>query len=251
MYAPACDDERTTFVSYIGEQLDAIRASAIGLTEEQARMRPCRSALSIGGLIKHATYVMRGTTDRLTGRADPNRALDEAAFAAHESSFTLTDDETAAGAIFEFDAVRIEYVAAIAATDPSAPTLQPPAPWFGILDSANLVRPLHPGAPDRGARPPRRARRHPARADRRHGRPGDRAERGGRTRQRLLPALRRCAGHHRRPVAPLRPVSWSTQITGLIGFDIGAGFRTCDPSCSDSLNGAPTTTANQQFALAA
>ena len=46
-------------------------------------------------------------------------------------------------------------------------------------------------------------------------------------------------------------VSWATQITGLIGFDIGAGFRTCDPSCSDSLNGAPTTTANQQFALAA
>ena len=41
------------------------------------------------------------------------------------------------------------------------------------------------------------------------------------------------------------------QITGLIGFDIGAGFRTCDPSCSDSLNGAQTTTANQQFALAA
>ena len=41
------------------------------------------------------------------------------------------------------------------------------------------------------------------------------------------------------------------QITGLIGFDIGAGFRTCDPSCSDSLNGAKNRIANEQFALAA
>jgi hypothetical protein len=57
------------------------------------------------------------------------------------------------------------------------------------------------------------------------------------------------------PESPLstgvRPGILTTQITGLIGFDIGAGFRTCDPSCSDSLNGAQTTTANQQFALAA
>lgn len=32
----------------------------------------------------------------------------------------------------------------------------------------------------------------------------------------------------------VRPGILTTQITGLIGFDIGAGFRTCDPSCSDS-----------------
>lgn len=135
MYAPSRDDEITTIERYVSEQLDAIRASAIGLTEEQARMRPCRSALSIGGLIKHATYVMRGTTDRLSGSGDPNRALDEAAFAAHEASFALTDDETAASAISEFDAVRVEYLATIAATDPATETVMPPAPWYGIYDS--------------------------------------------------------------------------------------------------------------------
>ena len=32
--------------------------------------------------------------------------------------------------------------------------------------------------------------------------------------------------------------------TGLTGFDISFAGRACDPSCSDSLNGAPTTTAN-------
>jgi hypothetical protein len=135
MYAPSRDDEITTIEQYVSDQLDAIRASAIGLTEEQARMRPCRSALSIGGLVKHATYVMRGTIERLTGRSDPNRALDGAAFEAHESSFVLTDDETAAGTLAEFDAVRVEYLAAIAATDPATATVAPPAPWYGIYDS--------------------------------------------------------------------------------------------------------------------
>ena len=67
MYEPARDDEITGLVRYLDEQLDAIRAAAIGLTEEQVRSRPCRSALSIGGLIKHVTQGMRRATARLTG----------------------------------------------------------------------------------------------------------------------------------------------------------------------------------------
>ena len=42
MYEPACDEEITGLVNYIDQQLDAIRAAAIGLTEDQARLRPCR-----------------------------------------------------------------------------------------------------------------------------------------------------------------------------------------------------------------
>ena len=66
MYEPARDDEITGLVRYLDQQLDAIRAAAIGLTDEQAREQPCRSALSIGGLIKHAIHGMRGATERLT-----------------------------------------------------------------------------------------------------------------------------------------------------------------------------------------
>jgi hypothetical protein len=58
MYAPAEHDEIEGIVSYVEQQLDAIRAAAIGLTDAQARERPCRSALSIGGLLKHVTYCM-------------------------------------------------------------------------------------------------------------------------------------------------------------------------------------------------
>jgi hypothetical protein len=133
MYTPACDDEITGLVRYVDQQLDAIRAAAVGLTEEQARVRPCRSALSIGGLVKHATYGMRGAVERLVA-GEATRELDADAFAAYESSFDLDDDETAAGALAEFDAVRPTYLAAVAGADPAGPTLEPPSPWFGIFD---------------------------------------------------------------------------------------------------------------------
>ena len=125
MYAPAIDDEVTGLANYLEQQLDAIRASAIGLTDEEMRMRPCRSALSIGGIVKHATYVMRGATTRLTGDLAAPPALDGSAIAAHEASFALTDDETGAGVV----------AAAFIATDPDLATVVPPAPWFGIYDN--------------------------------------------------------------------------------------------------------------------
>jgi hypothetical protein len=134
MYEPARHDEITTLVRYLDQQLGAIRAAAIGLTEEQAREQPCRSALSIGGLLKHTTYGMRGATARLSG-ADERTEIDASSFAAHEASFALADDETAAAAMADFDAARAEYLAAFAATDPASPTIEPPAPWHGIHDA--------------------------------------------------------------------------------------------------------------------
>ncbi len=139
MYTPACDDEVTTIVRYIDQQLEALRAAAIGLTDEQTRMQPCRSALSIGGLLKHATHCMRGTIDRLTADRGSEGGPDADAFAAYEGSFALTDTERAADALADFDAARAEYIAAIRATDPSRPIVEPPAPWFGIFDARPAV----------------------------------------------------------------------------------------------------------------
>jgi hypothetical protein len=134
MYEPASNDEITGVVNYLDQQLTAIRSAAVGLTDEQARLRPCRSALSIGGLLKHATYGMRGASARLTG-AGARTEIDEAAFAAYLGSFALGDDETAAGALQEFDRARTDYLAAVAATDPGSPTVEPPSPWHGIHDA--------------------------------------------------------------------------------------------------------------------
>jgi hypothetical protein len=138
MYAPARHDEITGLVNYIDEQLAAIRAAAFGLTEQQARETPCRSALSVGGIIKHAAYVMRGALERLTAGVTA-QPLDAAAYAEFTDSFAVRGDETVAATVEDFDRVRTELLAAVAATDPASDTTAPPAPWHGIFDA----RPIH------------------------------------------------------------------------------------------------------------
>ena len=137
MYAPAQHDEVTGLVNYIDEQLTAIRAAAFGLTEEQARETPCRSALSVGGIIKHATYVMRGALERLRTEVT-EQPMDAAAYAAFTDSFTVSDDETVAGTIEDFDRVRAQLLATVAATDPAGDSMAPPAPWHGIFDARRI-----------------------------------------------------------------------------------------------------------------
>lgn len=51
----------------------------------------------------------------------------------------VRDDETVAATIEDFDRVRAQLRAAVAATDPGARTTAPPAPWHGIFDA----RPIH------------------------------------------------------------------------------------------------------------
>lgn len=135
MYTPTATDEISGIASYLDQQLAALRSAAVGLTEDQARLRPCRSALSIGGILKHVTHGMRGAVERLTGAAPARTSIDEAAYAAYMGSFALTDDETAAGVLAAFDEARVEYLAAVRATDPDAATVEPPSPWFGIHDA--------------------------------------------------------------------------------------------------------------------
>ncbi|HEV7203469.1 MAG TPA: DinB family protein [Jatrophihabitans sp.] len=136
MFTPGTYTEGEVLLGYLDQQLAALRASAFGLTEEQARATPCRSALSIGGLIKHATYVLRGRERR---RADPGAMPDEAGFALFMGSFALADGETLAGALDAFDAARAAYLANVRATDPGAPLLEPPAPWDGVFTPTESV----------------------------------------------------------------------------------------------------------------
>lgn len=135
MYAPAVHDERTNLLNYLDQQLAAIRASIYGLTEEQARETPCRSALSIATILKHTAYGMRGAVARLAGNPAayvPGTRTGEDAVAAYMGSFRLGAGETAASVLAEWDAARPEYLAALGAVDPDALAEEPPAPWFGI-----------------------------------------------------------------------------------------------------------------------
>ena len=136
MFRPGQYTESEVLVGYLDQQLAAIRAAAHGLSEQQARQTPCRSALSIGGLLKHATYVMV----RRTRAADPGAALDLAAYEAFTDSFALREDETLDGVLRAFDEARDAYLADVRATDPGASMTAPPAPWDGLDEPTASVQ---------------------------------------------------------------------------------------------------------------
>jgi Protein of unknown function (DUF664) len=129
VFNPAKYTESEVLVGFLDQQLTAIRAAAHGLTETQARETPCRSALSIGGLVKHVTHIMAG---RESQQADPGAMPDQAGFETFMSSFALGDGETLASALEAFDQVRASYLADVRATDPGADMTAPPAPWDGV-----------------------------------------------------------------------------------------------------------------------
>lgn len=137
MFTPGKYTESEVLAGYLDQQLASIRAAAYGLTEDQARQTPCRSALSIGGLVKHATYVMR---QRLRRESKTEAVLDDAAVRLFMASFALGDDETLAGALEAFDQARAAYLADVRATDPGADMTAPPAPWDGLYEPTDSVQ---------------------------------------------------------------------------------------------------------------
>lgn len=137
MYAPAVHDEITGYAEYVDTQLEALRASAHGLTEEQARLTPTRSALSIGGLIKHVNHVMAPPSDKEGMEIPDGGEISEAAYAMFMDGFALRDDETLAGAIELFDRRRTGLVEWIRSSNPDGEQTVPPAPWYGLMTSSS------------------------------------------------------------------------------------------------------------------
>jgi hypothetical protein len=145
MYLPAEDDEITTLVAYADQQLAAIRACTLGLTEEQARQRPCRSALSLAGIVKHTGYGLEGALARFPAEPAAEPVLDGEAFAAYAASFVLTADETVRALLDDFDRSRAAFLVVAAAVDPDGQTLAPPAPWMGVMESRPIRWRYHLG----------------------------------------------------------------------------------------------------------
>jgi Protein of unknown function (DUF664) len=135
MFGPGRYSESDVLVGFLDAQLASVRAAAFGLTDQQARRTPCRSSLSVGGLIKHATYVME---QYLTRRSGQEVALDEAGFALFLGSFTL-GDETLDRALARFDDTRARYLDDVRGTDPGARVIAPAAPWDGVDEPTESV----------------------------------------------------------------------------------------------------------------
>jgi uncharacterized damage-inducible protein DinB len=124
---PALDDEREQLLAYVAQQREGVRNAAYGLTDEQARLTPSASALSIGGLVKHVTEMEASWIGTVLQR-ERSGTRDSADY---EAGFRLGADETLAAALDAYQRTADETDALIRGLDLEHPVPVPKGvPWF-------------------------------------------------------------------------------------------------------------------------
>jgi uncharacterized damage-inducible protein DinB len=112
-------------LTYLVQQRKGLKNAAYGLTEEEIRLKPTKSALSVGGLLKHAAATERGWTATMLGRPEES---DEHAY---ENNFLLTDADTLEGLVAGIDQAARDTEAAVGSLpDVDVRVQLPAAPWF-------------------------------------------------------------------------------------------------------------------------
>lgn len=131
---PPASGERQSLIEFLRFNQDAFFSAAYGLTDEQARSTPAASALSIGGLIKHAAGVQKGWADRAA--AAPNfppkddRPMEEI-MASYADEHTMRDDETLDELLDRLKKQNEETLRVFAEADLDTPVPVPhEVPWF-------------------------------------------------------------------------------------------------------------------------
>jgi hypothetical protein len=131
---PPADGERQTLIEFLAFNQNAFFSVAYGLTDDQARSTPSVSALSIGGLIKHAAGVQRGWAERAASAPDfppPDPRPIEEQMAVYKDQYVMRDDETLAGLLDDLRSANAETLQAFAEKDLDTPVPVPPqVPWF-------------------------------------------------------------------------------------------------------------------------
>jgi hypothetical protein len=127
---PPVTDERSGLLAFLAQQRDAVRITAHGLTDEEARRTPTAGTLSVGGLVKHVAAMERGWMDILLQRQ--SEASTEEQGDTYADDFTLLPDETLADAVASLEAAGRETEAIIAGiADLGQPVPVPQGvPWF-------------------------------------------------------------------------------------------------------------------------
>lgn len=132
--APIVGDERDALRVFLEYHQGSYLAVAFGLSDEQARSRPTVSALSIGGLIKHATGVQRSWMERVKAAPDlppPDTRSMEEIIAAYQDDYVMRDDETLPDLLDKFQAQNAETLRIFDDADLDAPVPVPQdVPWF-------------------------------------------------------------------------------------------------------------------------
>jgi uncharacterized damage-inducible protein DinB len=132
--APPVADERSALRGFLAYQQSAYFAVCSGLTDEQARATPTVSALSVGGLVKHATGLQRTWMARVAA-APGAPPLDPRPFEEIAKEFAdqhvMRPDETLAGLLEAFKAQNAESLRLVQTADLNAEVPVPQdIPWF-------------------------------------------------------------------------------------------------------------------------
>lgn len=133
MFQPAVTDEHDTIFGTLSDEIDGLAATLAGLSEEQARLTPTASALSVGGAVKHVTFGLIGARERIASAPEPS-AWDsdmDARVADWTDSFALRDDETVAGTASALVETFAGLHAVCDGVDLGAMCHYPAQPWFG------------------------------------------------------------------------------------------------------------------------
>ncbi len=142
--APPVADERSALREYMAFHQSAYFAVAYGLTDEQARSAPSVSALSIGGLVKHATGLQRSWMARVAAAPDapPHdpRPFTEVS-KEYGEQHVMRSDETLAGLLRAFEGQNAESLRLVETADLDAEVPVPrDVPWFPANQKAWSVR---------------------------------------------------------------------------------------------------------------
>jgi len=132
--APPVANERSALREYLAYHQSAYFAVSYGLTDEQARSTPTVSALSIGGLVKHATGLQRSWMARVAAApgAPPKdtRPFEEVA-KEFGDQHVMRPDETLDGLLRAFEAQNAKSLRLAETADLDAAVPVPhDIPWF-------------------------------------------------------------------------------------------------------------------------
>jgi uncharacterized damage-inducible protein DinB len=132
--APTVGDERDALRVFLDYHQGGYFAIAYGLTDEQARSTPSVSALSIGGLIKHATGVQRSWMERVKAAPElppPDTRPFEEIVAGYQDEYVMRDDETLEQLLDAFRKQNAETLRIFDEADLGTPVPVPQdVPWF-------------------------------------------------------------------------------------------------------------------------
>ncbi len=119
--------ERADLLESLRRHRFFLRYTVRGLTDEQATACPTRSALCLGGLIKHVASTEENWMRFAVGGAE-NRPVDGPAV--WEANFRMLPGETLAGVLAEYERVAASTDELVETLDLDAAHELPQEPWF-------------------------------------------------------------------------------------------------------------------------